>query len=98
MENNELITEIIKSVVEVLEENNEAVSDIHKDTVVFGVDSLLDSLGLVSLIVKLEEFVEQVWKTDIQLVDADTLLIVNNNPLETPSSIANLITNKLNAQ
>lgn len=98
MKHDELVNEILKSVVEVIEENNETAPAIHEDTVIFGSDGVLDSLGLVSLVVKLEEIIEQVWKTDIQIVDSDTLLIEYNNPLKTPNSLADLITKKLHAK
>lgn len=93
-----LLELITKSVEEVMLENNEPVIETTADTVIFGDDSILDSLGLVSLVVKLEEIIDDHTGKDIQIVDEDALLNSDNNPLRTPASLAGLIMRKLNEE
>jgi len=93
-----LLELISKSVEEVMLENNDPVIETTADTIIFGDGGILDSLGLVSLIVKLEEIIDDYTGQDIQIVDEDALLNSDNNPLKTPASLAGLIMRKLNEE
>ena len=74
-----ILETVIESIKEVLEEFNEPTHDIKNDTVISGDGGILDSLGLVSLIVKLEEIIFTGQGKDIQIVDEDVLLATIEN-------------------
>jgi len=52
-------------------------------------------LGLVTLVVKLEDYIFEKEGKEIQIVDDDAILTSSGNPLQTPSILADLILSKL---
>ena len=58
---------IIEETNAVLEEH---VSDMNKDTALFGKSGLLDSMGLVSMIVAVEQDVEDEFDKNVTIADA----------------------------
>lgn len=95
MTNDAMIEIVIDNVKEVLSDNDEPVGHVTPETIIFGSDGVLDSLGLVSLVVKLEEIIAETFGQDVQIVDEDVLFNSENNPMKTPTSLAALILDKL---
>jgi acyl carrier protein len=67
----EEILTLVVSTLEIYCSDNDIIVDISKgeELKLFGGDSLLDSLGLVSLIVSIEEALEEQFNTSIVLAD-----------------------------
>ena len=61
MTNDAMIEIVIDNVKEVLSDNDEPVGHVTPETIIFGSDGVLDSLGLVSLVVKLEEIIKTLF-------------------------------------
>ncbi|MCD6068739.1 MAG: acyl carrier protein [Bacteroidetes bacterium] len=86
------IIELIYSSIDELNAQNEADSQLTKteDTVIFGKDSNIDSLGLVNLIVSLEQAVNDEFNTEISLAD-ERAMSQENSPFSTVSTLADYI-------
>lgn len=68
-----------------------------ESTVIFGRDSILDSLGLVNLIVSLEELVNDELNVEITLAD-ERAMSQESSPFRTVSTLAEYIINLLEAE
>lgn len=60
------------------------------DTLIYDEDSPLDSVGLVSLIVAIEEEIEEKYETSLILAN-ESALSKSNNPFKTINTIADYI-------
>lgn len=71
MENRNSVLSTIFSVIEEINESLEPTEQISKNenTVLFGKDGVLDSIGLVNLIVALEQKIESNWGRSVVLAD-----------------------------
>lgn len=72
--NDQRVTSIVKMILNVVkdmgrEDENIDLMNIVKDSVLYGKDGLLDSLGLVSLISELEELIEEEFTQELILAD-----------------------------
>lgn len=67
------------------------------DTVLIGERGRLDSLGLVSFIVAVEQKIEEVFRTTIILTD-DSLIADENGPFRTLGRLAEFISAKIKDQ
>jgi D-alanine--poly(phosphoribitol) ligase subunit 2 len=84
--------EIVQLVYQVLDEMNEQLPeesrlDKSPDTILFGANGKLDSLGLVTLITLTEEKVEDALGTPIVLAD-DRALSQGSSPFQTVASLS----------
>jgi acyl carrier protein len=95
MNKNELINVILSEIKNICEETNINVPDINIETEIFGEGSILDSLGLVTLVVKLEDYLIENSAKEIQIVDDEAILTGTENSLRTPNVLADLILSKL---
>jgi len=95
MNKKELLTVILSEVKNICDEGGINVAELDENTEIFGQGSLLDSLGLVTLVVKLEDYIFEKEGKEIQIVDDDAILTSSGNPLQTPSVLADLILSKL---
>ena len=98
MTHEDMIEFIISEIKQILAEENIEVGDLGKDTPIFGENALLDSLGLVTLIVKIEEHIMESVGVALQIVDEEVVFSSGENPLRTSSSLATLVIEKLNAK
>ena len=75
----------------IIEETNavldEPVSDMNKDTALFGKSGLLDSMGLVSMIVAVEQDIEDEFDTSVTIADAKAMS-QKHSPFATVGSLA----------
>ena len=96
-ENNLKVDQIIFKVMDNL--NQSALEQasklaLDKQTKLFGEDSLLDSLGLINLIVGIENELEEEFGVQIVLVTEDSLDL-EVNPFSTVDTLSKYITKKL---
>ena len=78
----------------VLKENNIKDITITEDTEIFGTTSIIDSLQLINLIVKIEEEVYEITGEEIIIVD-DAAVIVGNSPFKTVQSLTYFVFGKI---
>jgi acyl carrier protein len=88
---------IEKIIVEALEElneelENESLNEITKETKLYGGNSALDSLALVSLITDLEERISDEFDKDIVLAD-EKAMSQRTSPFRNVESLTNYISN-----
>ena len=86
------IFQLIYSAIDELNEQREADDQISKteDTVILGHDSLIDSLGLVNLIVSLEQSVNDEMDVEITLAD-ERAMMMESSPFRTVRTLADFI-------
>jgi acyl carrier protein len=85
---------VIQSLTDVLKENNIHDEIFNDQTEIFGETSIIDSLQLVSLIVKIEEEVFEQTGKEIIVVD-DAAIIVGKSPFQTIQSLSSFIFEKI---
>ena len=86
------IVELIYRTIDELNEQREADDQISKteDTVILGHDSMIDSLGLVNLIVSLEQSVNDEMDVEITLAD-ERAMMMESSPFRTVMTLADFI-------
>ena len=89
------INKIIKdALLTILEENNINDIDISDKTEIFGTTSIIDSLQLINLVVKIEDQVYETFNNEIVIVD-DSAIISGNSPFHTISSFTDYVYDKI---
>ena len=83
-----LIIESLKELNEELE--NEALNNPTKETKLYGIDGVLDSLALVTLITDLEEKISEEFNKNITLAD-EKAMSLRNSPFRSVESLAKYI-------
>ena len=78
----------------VLIENDVKNILVDENTEIFGSKSIIDSLQLINLIVKIEEDVYDQSGKEIIVVD-DEAIIIGNSPFQTVQSLAEFVYNKV---
>jgi acyl carrier protein len=87
-------TMITNSLKSVLEENNIKNITVTDETEIFGSKSIIDSLQLINLVVKIEEEVYERTGIEIIVVD-DEAIIVGNSPFQSVKSLAEFVHKKV---
>jgi acyl carrier protein len=97
MTGNQAVVEVIYSAVDDLNEILDPEERLSKspDEVLIGKDARLDSLGLVNLIVLVEERIQQRFNVSITLVD-ERALSQSNSPFQTLGTLADFVEEQLN--
>ena len=95
MTKDEIIEAIYKSIDEISEQNS---SNIIKNpgTELFGLNSELDSLGLVHMITSVEEKLEEATGNYVAIAD-ERAMSLEHSPFKTVDSLANYIDSLVNA-
>ncbi len=93
----ELINFIIKQLDEICIENEISIEGLDESTTLFGVESILDSLALVGLIVKLEEYIFEKTGKEIQIIEDTDIISDSESPFQNAKSLSDLVLTKLNA-
>ena len=92
MEQKQKITNLVFSVID--EINKELSKDEHiiksLDSVIYGSNGQLDSLGLVNFVVAVEQKIEDVFEKSINLAD-DKAMSERNSPFQTIETFVNYI-------
>lgn len=94
--------EVVKAVHSAVDDLNEILDpserlDKSPDVALIGIDARLDSLGLVNLIVLVEEKVQQGFGVGITLVD-ERAMSQSKSPFRTLGSLAEFVEEQLNEQ
>lgn len=85
---NELLELIISTANELKDQEEvEISSEIDNNTELFGKSGILDSMGLVSLVVAVEQAIEEKYNIAISLAD-EKALSQKNSPFRTVSALA----------
>jgi len=85
---------VVDSLVCVLDENDIKNISVDDNTEIFGSKSIIDSLQLINLIVKIEEDVYDQSGKEIIVVD-DEAIIVGNSPFQTVKSLSSFVFGKV---
>ena len=91
----EMILEVARELQE--EEEIEVSEPLQGDTPLFGEGGLLDSMGLVSLVVAVEQAIEERLDANVSLAD-EKALSQANSPYRTIGSLAEYAANELMSQ
>lgn len=85
---NELVELIISTAKELNDQDEvDLTSEIRNDTELFGSSGILDSMGLVSLVVAVEQAIDEKYNAAISLAD-EKALSQRNSPFRTVSTLA----------
>jgi acyl carrier protein len=80
----------------IIEENYDDINvELKLETEIFGETAIIDSLGLVDLIVALEEHLMDEYDIDIIVVDESSIIDVDS-PFKSIRSLSNLIFSRIN--
>ena len=85
---------VVDSLVSVLDENDIKNISVDDNTEIFGSKSIIDSLQLINLIVKIEEDVYDQSGKEIIVVD-DEAIITGNSPFQTVKSLSSFVFGKV---
>ncbi len=93
---------LVEMIMEVAEELNaeqeiEIGEELQVDTPLFGEEGLLDSMGLVSLIIAVEQAIEERMDAQVSLAD-EKALSQANSPYRSIGSLAEYAANELTSQ
>jgi acyl carrier protein len=84
----EIIQLIIDTVNELVEQDElEIGGEVTADTLLFGREGILDSMGLVSTVIAVEQAIEEKFNTSISLAD-EKALSQKNSPYRTVTTLA----------
>ena len=91
--------ELAKMIIEIAgelreEEEIEITDELRADTPLFGEDGLLDSMGLVSLVIAVEQAIEEQFERRVSLAD-EKALSQSNSPYRTVNSLADYAAGEL---
>ena len=85
---------VVDSLVSVLDENDKKNISVHDNTEIFGSKSIIDSLQLINLIVKIEETVYDHSGKEIIVVDEEAI-IIGDSPFQTVKSLSSFVFGKV---
>ena len=86
---------IYKIIVSSMTENTNLLeNDLNDDTPIFGAKSNIDSLGLVTLLINIEQKIEDEMNVNITIAD-ERAMSQKNSPFRTIKSLTDFITDKL---
>ena len=91
IERSEVLEMVLSAIKDVLKEEKKRMpKELGTSTHIFGKKAILDSLGLVSLIVDIEQRLEQEYDIILTLVD-DRAMSQKNSPFRTVQSLTDYI-------
>lgn len=97
MNKEKLIDVILTELKVICEESGLDSGDIDGDTMLFGGTALIDSLALVGLIIKVEEYVFEKTGKEIQVIDEEAIITDSTTPFQNAVTLAELVIVKLHA-
>lgn len=97
MNKEQLIDVILTELRVICEENGLDSGDINGDTMLFGGHALIDSLALVGLIIKVEEYVFEKTGKEIQVIDEEAIIDDSTTPFQNAVTLAELVLAKSHA-
>lgn len=97
MTESDLVQLILDELRQVCADLGEDTTGLGADSVLFGDGSLIDSMALVGLIIKVEEHVLDSTGREIQVIDDDAIIADGQTPFRTPRTLAVHVLAKLAA-
>jgi len=97
MNHSQLLAVILAELKVLADEGQLDAAAIGPEAVLFGDNSLIDSLALVGLIIKIEEFVLDATGREIQVIDEDAIITGSETPFRSADSLAALALAKATA-
>jgi hypothetical protein len=94
----ELEQVILRELQAVCEENGIEGVVLDRHAVLFGDDSLIDSMALVGLIIKVEEHILETTGREIQVIDDDAIIADGQTPFRDVARLAAHALQKANAR
>ncbi|WP_162520918.1 hypothetical protein [Pseudaquabacterium pictum] len=88
MNETDLITLILDELRQVCAELGVDTAGLDADSVLFGDGSLIDSMALVGLIIKVEEHVLETTGQEIQVIDDAAIIADGQTPFRSPRTLA----------
>ena len=93
----ELINIIVAELTVICEENDINCTDLNSETVLFGANSIIDSLALVGLVIKVEDYITKKTGKEIQVIDEEAIITDGNTPFRNAVTLAEHAILKFNA-
>jgi hypothetical protein len=97
MNKEKLIDVILTELKVICKENDIDSGYIDGDTMLFGGTALIDSLALVGLIIKVEEYVFENTGKEIQVIDEEAIITDSTTPFRNAVTLSELVLAKLYA-
>ncbi len=95
MNRNDLISIIMEELNVICHENEINSKFLNEETMLFGSGSIIDSLSLVGLIIKVEEYVLDQTGKEIQVIDENAIITDGETPFKNANTLADLILSKI---
>lgn len=84
------MNEYVKIVIEELESNDIPIKNVDKSTILFGEGGIIDSMGLVSLTIAIEERIDEEHNITITLAD-EKAMSQTRSPFRSVGSLADYL-------
>ena len=98
MDKETLINLILSELKVTCKESGIEGGNINRHTMLFGGSALIDSMGLVGLIIKVEEYVLEQTGKEIQVIDEDAIITDSATPFQNAVTLAELVLSKTHAR
>lgn len=96
MNRDELINIALVELKNICEEDNIDTTNFNSETVLFGSEGVIDSLGLIALVVKIEDYVAENSNKEIQIIDENAIVLDGQPLFKNLSMLVDLALAKLN--
>ncbi len=95
MDREKLVSVIMQELQNICIENGIDNNNLTPKTMLFGEGSIIDSLALVGLVVKVEDFVLEETGKEIQVIDENAIISDSMTPFKNAESLAELALAKI---
>ena len=92
--NNEITTLILETATELGDDEIGEIENLNAETILFGEDGVLDSMGLVTLIVAVEQAIEDKFDVSVSLAD-EKAMSQSNSPYQSVATLAAYATSQI---
>lgn len=97
MNKKQLVDIIMTELKSIYQENGFDDSEISDETILFGGGSEIDSLALVGLIIKVEEYIMEQLGKEIQIIDESSIITEGKTPFKNADTLAEVALLKITA-
>jgi acyl carrier protein len=97
MDKNELVAVILTELRAVCEENGWTDATMDAQTTLFGEGAVIDSMALVGLIIKVEEYLLEKTGQEVQVIDDDAIIADAQTPFKNAERLASHALAKVHA-
>jgi acyl carrier protein len=90
------LEELVKSQIKIFcEDNDIEIDELNKETRLIGADTVLDSMGLVTFLVELEDKLEELYSIQIEIAD-EKAMSRHRSPFISIETLTEFLTEKIN--